>query len=76
MDSNKKNTKKCKSVNVEAGTQYFCTCGKSNDAIFCDSTHGPENKPKRLHFEHNTNILFCMCRKSDNFPYCDGSHRC
>ena len=39
-------------MDMEAGTYYFCACGKSKNQPFCDGSH-------RDHFEHEA-IAFAL----------------
>ena len=64
------------SVNVDAMTYYFCTCGHSEEQPFCDASHDSHFKPKRYTFDIPGNHSFCLCKESKNMPFCDGSHRC
>ncbi len=64
-------------VEVEAGKTYFwCACGKSKNAPFCDGSHsGSEFNPVRYEAETNKVVSFCWCHKSKTPPLCDGSHK-
>ncbi len=54
---------------------YFCTCGKSEDGVFCNGSHkGTEFSPKVFTVEKSKDYHLCACKKSANMPYCDGSH--
>lgn len=65
-------------VNVALETDkkyFFCTCGKSEDGIFCNGSHkGSEFKPKIFTVEKSDDYHLCTCKKSANVPFCDGSH--
>lgn len=63
-------------VALEADKKYFfCTCGKSDDGIFCNGSHkGSEFKPKVFTVEKSDDYHLCTCKKSGNLPFCDGSH--
>jgi CDGSH-type Zn-finger protein len=63
-------------VSLIADKKYlFCTCGKSEDGVFCNGAHkGTEFKPQVFTVEKSDDYHLCSCKKSANMPYCDGSH--
>lgn len=63
--------------NLEPGTYYWCTCGKTRTVPFCDNAHENERwQPKPLEFEieEPQTVTLCNCGRTGNPPYCDGSH--
>lgn len=65
---------------LEEGTYYWCSCGKSLNNPFCDGSHkGTDKIPLPVTVDiccgKKKTIAFCNCRKSKNLPYCDGSHK-
>tara|TARA_B100000809_G_scaffold32497_1_gene28352 strand:+ start:18702 stop:18911 length:210 start_codon:yes stop_codon:yes gene_type:complete len=64
-------------VELKEGRSYsYCTCGHSENMLFCDGTHKEKGggPPLRFKAEKSADIALCGCGKSQNKPYCDGSH--
>lgn len=63
-------------VNLETNKDYYyCTCGKSEDGIFCNGAHsGTEFTPQKFTVEKEDTYYLCPCKKSNNQPFCDGEH--
>jgi len=62
-------------MDVEAGTYYFCTCGKSKNQPFCDGSHkGTSFVPKKVEIAEAKTVAWCGCKHSKNGGFCDGSH--
>jgi len=60
-------------LNLEAGTYYWCSCGKSASQPFCDGSHqGTTLTPVPLELTEQTEVIFCGCKKTKKIPYCDG----
>ncbi len=64
-------------IDVKAGdTVYFCRCGKTHTAPYCDGSHkGTNNEPFEYTANKNEQLYLCRCGNSDNIPFCDGSHK-
>lgn len=55
---------------------YYCTCGKSEDKLFCDGSHqGTEFTPTAFSVDKDDTYYLCPCKSSNNKPFCDGSHQ-
>ena len=62
-------------MELEAGTYYWCSCGKSKNQSFCDGSHnGSEFTPVAFEVTEKTSVAICNCKHTSNPPYCDGSH--
>ena len=60
-------------LELEAGTYYRCTCGKS-DTPFCHGAHiGSDCEPIAFEVKEKQQVYLCNCGKTANAPYCDGS---
>jgi CDGSH-type Zn-finger protein len=62
-------------LELEAGTYYWCSCGKSGNQSFCDGSHkGTEFTPVAFEVPENASVAICNCKHTSKPPYCDGSH--
>jgi len=62
-------------VDVEAGTYWWCACGRSTNQPFCDGSHeGTGITPVKVEADTKTTLRLCGCRRSKNPPLCDGEH--
>lgn len=63
-------------LDLEAGTYYWCSCGKSKNQPFCDGAHkGSDFVPLKLEIEEKKKVALCQCKHSGNNPFCDGTHK-
>lgn len=63
-------------VQLEPGTYWWCSCGKSQKQPFCDGSHkGTTFKPEKLELTEAKKIALCGCKHSKKGALCDGSHR-
>jgi len=63
-------------LELEAGTYYYCTCGKSKNQPFCDGAHaGTEFTPQVFELKEKKTVALCQCKRSKNEPFCDGAHQ-
>jgi CDGSH iron-sulfur domain-containing protein 3 len=63
-------------LEVEAGTHWWCSCGRSSHQPFCDGSHkGTGFQPVKVEVEEKKTIWWCQCKHSANPPLCDGSHK-
>lgn len=61
---------------LEPGTYWWCSCGRSSHAPFCDGSHkGTGLQPKKFEVSEKTTLSLCQCKATGNAPFCDGSHR-
>ena len=62
-------------LELEPGTYYFCTCGNSEDGVFCNGSHqGTGFAPMQFTLEKKQKVALCCCKHSNNLPFCDGGH--
>lgn len=62
-------------VELEAGTYYWCQCGRSEKQPFCDGAHaGTEFSPLKIELAENKRVALCQCKHTGDSPYCDGAH--
>jgi len=62
-------------LDLEAGTYYWCSCGKSSKQPFCDGSHkGTKFVPEKVEITEAKKVALCGCKHSENGAYCDGAH--
>ncbi|RMH50535.1 MAG: CDGSH iron-sulfur domain-containing protein [Zetaproteobacteria bacterium] len=62
-------------MELEPGTYYWCSCGKSANQPFCDGAHqGSSFTPQPFEISEKQTVALCQCKRSKNPPFCDGSH--
>jgi CDGSH-type Zn-finger protein len=60
---------------VEAGSFWWCACGRSKTQPFCDGSHkGTGLAPRKVEFTEAKTIAWCGCKRSQGAPFCDGTH--
>ena len=60
---------------AEAGTFWWCACGRSKSQPFCDGSHkGTGFAPKQEKIAEAKTVAWCGCKHSKTAPFCDGSH--
>jgi len=63
-------------LEVEPGTYYWCTCGKSANQPFCDGSHeGTDFTPQTFEITEKQTVALCQCKHTKNPPFCDGTHK-
>ena len=63
-------------MELEAGTHYWCACGRSSNQPFCDGSHaGTDFEPMAFTLEAKKRVALCTCKRTGNGPFCDGSHK-
>lgn len=63
-------------VELEPGTYWWCSCGKSSTQPFCDGSHkGTDFSPVSIKVTETTKMGLCGCKRTNRAPICDGSHK-
>lgn len=63
-------------LELEPGTYWWCTCGRSKSQPFCDGSHaGTDFTPQEYTVEEKKRVALCQCKHTEKSPLCDGSHR-
>jgi CDGSH-type Zn-finger protein len=63
-------------VTLEAGTYFWCACGRSSNQPFCDGSHkGTGLTPVSFTIDGKKSVFLCQCKQTRNKPFCDGSHK-
>jgi len=62
--------------NLEPGTYWWCSCGRSQGQPFCDGSHqGTGFSPSQVEIKEAGRVAWCACKRSGAAPFCDGTHR-
>ncbi len=62
-------------MELEAGSYYWCSCGKSGQQPFCDGAHKETGfAPLKFDVAEKKTVALCNCKYTQNTPFCDGSH--
>ena len=62
-------------LDMQPGSFYWCTCGRSKKQPFCDGSHkGTGFAPKKTDITVAKTVAWCGCKHSQNGAFCDGSH--
>ena len=62
-------------VELEPGTYWWCSCGKSSTQPFCDGSHtGTDFTPVALEITEKKKYGLCGCKQTRTPVMCDGSH--
>jgi CDGSH-type Zn-finger protein len=62
-------------VDLQPGTYWWCSCGKSKNQPFCDGSHqGTEFTPVEVKIDKPGKQWLCGCKRTGNPPFCDGAH--
>ncbi len=62
-------------VELEPGTYYWCSCGRSKNQPFCNGAHkGTDFVPLPFEITEKQTMGLCACKYTKNAPFWDGSH--
>jgi len=60
---------------IEAGTYWWCACGRSKGQPYCDGSHkGTGLGPIKIDIPEAKTVAWCGCKHSGGAPFCDGTH--
>jgi CDGSH iron-sulfur domain-containing protein 3 len=60
---------------TEAGTYWWCACGRSKGQPFCDGSHkGTGLGPQQVEITAAKTVAWCGCKHSGGGAFCDGTH--
>ena len=63
-------------LEMEPGTHWWCSCGRSSNPPFCDGSHkGTGLQPVKFDLLEKKTVYLCQCKHTKNPPFCDGSHK-
>jgi len=63
-------------LELDAGTYWWCACGRSENQPFCDGSHqGTGLEPVELELTEAEKVWLCGCKRSGDKPRCDGAHK-
>ena len=63
-------------LDLEPGTYYWCSCGKSSNQPFCDGSHkGSSFVPTKVEITESKKVALCGCKHSSKGAFCDGTHK-
>ncbi|MFH0351121.1 MAG: CDGSH iron-sulfur domain-containing protein [Chromatiales bacterium] len=63
-------------LDLNAGTYWWCACGRSKNQPFCDGSHkGSEFSPREFTLSENQKVWLCGCKQTGSPPYCNGTHK-
>ena len=63
-------------LDLEPGTYYWCSCGKTKNQPFCDGSHEVTNfLPIEFAITEKKQVTLCNCQRTSDGPNCDGSHK-
>ncbi|MBA3495150.1 MAG: CDGSH iron-sulfur domain-containing protein [Gammaproteobacteria bacterium] len=63
-------------LDLNAGTYWWCACGRSKNQPFCDGSHkGSEFSPRQFTLNESQKVWLCGCKQTGSPPYCNGTHK-
>ena len=63
-------------LDLNAGTYWWCACGRSKNQPFCDGSHkGSEFSPRQFTLNESQKVWLCGCKQTGSPPHCNGTHK-
>ncbi len=63
-------------LDLNAGTYWWCACGRSKNQPFCDGSHkGSEFSPCQFTLSESQKVWLCGCKQTGSPPFCNGTHK-
>ncbi|MGQ0658740.1 MAG: CDGSH iron-sulfur domain-containing protein [Chromatiales bacterium] len=63
-------------LELDAGSYWWCACGRSRNQPFCDGSHqGTGLVPMEFKLAERTRVWLCGCKHTAGSPFCDGTHK-
>ena len=63
-------------LDLNAGTYWWCACGRSKNQPFCDGSHkGSEFSPRQFTLSESQKVWLCGCKQTGSPPFCNGTHK-
>ncbi len=63
-------------LDLNAGTYWWCACGRSKNQPFCDGSHkGSEFSPHQFTLSESQKVWLCGCKQTGSPPFCNGTHK-
>ena len=63
-------------LDLNAGTYWWCACGRSKNQPFCDGSHkGSEFSPRQFTLNESQKVWLCGCKQTGSPPFCNGTHK-
>jgi CDGSH iron-sulfur domain-containing protein 3 len=63
-------------LELEPGSYWWCSCGRSRNQPFCDGSHKETSfTPVKFDLAQAEKVWLCGCKRSGDKPFCDGAHK-
>ena len=63
-------------VELQPGSYWWCSCGRTRNQPFCDGSHqGTDFSPVEVKIDKPGKVWLCGCKRTATPPFCDGTHK-